>query len=59
MSECPNSSAIRPMPAPASRRWVADDLDGVHLLRPLNMEEQSVFEIDQGVSPQHAEANVS
>ena len=40
-----------------SVRRVENDLDGVDLLRALNMEEKTVFEIDQGVSSQQAEAS--
>ena len=40
-----------------SVRRVEDDLDGVHLLRALNMEEEPVIEVHQGVSSQQAEAS--
>ena len=40
-----------------SVRRVENDLDGIHLLRALNMEEEPVFEIHQGVSSQQAEAS--
>lgn len=40
-----------------SVRRMEDDLDGVHLLRALNMEEDPVVEVYQGVSSQQAEAS--
>ena len=39
-----------------SVRRVENDLDGIHLLRALNMEEEPVVEVHQGVSSQQAEA---
>ena len=39
-----------------SVRRVENDLDDVHLLRALNMEEEPVVEVDQGVSSQQTEA---
>jgi len=38
-------------------RRMENDLDGVHLLRALNMEEETVVEVHQGVSSQQAEAS--
>ncbi len=40
-----------------SVRRMENDLDGVHLLRALNMEEETVVKVHQGVSSQQAEAS--